>query len=42
MQRNTSQRAHKEPYNSRGPPCRSRTGLGEDRWPTRLILTLPK
>ena len=25
-----------------GLPLRSRTGVGEDRWPTRLSLTLPK
>ena len=25
-----------------GPPRRSHTEVGEDRWPTRLSLTLPK
>ena len=42
MQSNTSKRAHKEPCNSRGPPHRSHTEVGEDCWPTRSSLTLPK
>ena len=30
------------PAISQGPPRRSRTGVEEDRWPTRSSLTLPR
>ena len=32
----------RSPVIPRGLPRRSRTGVGEDCWPTRLSLTLPK
>ena len=32
----------RRPAVRRGPPRRSRTGVGKDRWPTRLSLTFPK
>ena len=44
MQRNSSKRAAhiRSPAIPRGPPRRSRTGVGKDLWPTRSSLTLPK
>ena len=32
----------RSPAIPRGPPRRSHTEVGEDRWPTRSSLTLPK
>ena len=42
MQSNTSKGETRSPAIPRGPPRRSHTAVGEDRWPTRSSLTLPK
>ena len=43
MQCDSSKRAHiRGPAIPRGPPRRSRTGVGKDLWPARSSLTLPK
>ena len=41
MQCNTSKRVHKQPCILQRPPRGSRTGVGEDRWPTHSSSTLP-
>ena len=41
-QSNTSKGETRSPAIPRGPPRRLHTAVGEDRWPTRSSLTLPK